>query len=38
MVVKVTVDDNRWDPGLHGCFVVVEHRYLLCRTHFLTEL
>ena len=38
MVVKVPVDDNRWDAGLNGCFVVVKNRYLLCRTHYPTEL
>jgi len=37
-MVKVTANDDRWDPGLNGCFVVVEHRYLLCRTHYPTEL
>jgi len=38
MVVKGTVDDNRWDPGLNGCFVVVEDRYLLCRNRYPIEL
>jgi hypothetical protein len=38
MAVKVTLDDNRLDPGLNGCFVVVEHRYFLCRNHYPTEL
>jgi hypothetical protein len=38
MVVRVTVGDNRWDPGLNRCFVVVEHRYLLCWTHYPTDL
>ena len=38
MVVKVTADDSRWDTGLNGCLVEVEHQYLLCQTHYLTEL
>jgi hypothetical protein len=37
MIVKVPVDDNKWDPGLNGCFVMLEHQCLLCWTHCLTE-